>query len=270
MIRAMVRMRSTTSMKWICLLCIFYILTAHCQMSKTEKQIDQPDQELIIPEYVDKEFVMGQFDPELHQMFVEIDKAYTNRDKIVMHREAYHYFEKMWEAAKNDGVDLIIRSATRNFDYQKGIWEGKWTGDRTLSDGSKANAIADPVERAKKILLYSSMPGTSRHHWGTDIDLNAFENEYFESGEGLKVYNWLLNNASDFGFCQTYTSKSGGRTGYEEEKWHWTYLPLSKLFTHFYKRQITNSDISGFAGGETAQEIDMVHNYVLGIDVSCL
>ncbi|NJK84501.1 MAG: M15 family metallopeptidase [Saprospiraceae bacterium] len=49
-----------------------------------------------------------------------------------------------------------------------------------------AATTPNPQERALKILKYSSMPGTSRHHWGTDIDLNSFSNSYFEQGEGKK------------------------------------------------------------------------------------
>ena len=40
--------------------------------------------------------------------------------------------------------------------------ENKWTGKRLLSDGTNvANDIADDVEKALKILEYSSMPGSS-------------------------------------------------------------------------------------------------------------
>ncbi|MFM9004881.1 MAG: D-alanyl-D-alanine carboxypeptidase family protein [Flavobacteriales bacterium] len=40
-------------------------------------------------------------------------------------------------------------------------------------------------------MKFSSMPGTSRHHWGTDIDLNSVEPSYFLSGKGLLIYQWL-------------------------------------------------------------------------------
>ncbi len=49
------------------------------------------------------------------------------------------------------------------------------------------------------------MPQASRHHWGTDVDINSVEPEYFESGQGLKEYTWLQENAWKFGFCQPYT-----------------------------------------------------------------
>ena len=35
-------------------------------------------------------------------------------------------------------------------------------------------------------------------------------------------------NASRYGFARPYTAGRSG--GYEEEKWHWSYLPLSRKF----------------------------------------
>jgi len=112
------------------------------------------------------------------------------------------------------------------------------------------------------------MPSTSRHHWGTDMDLNSLDNSFFESGQGLKIYQWLVTHAAEYGFCQPYTSKVEGRTGYEEEKWHWSYLPLSGFFLEEYKKKVSNKDIKGFNGSEVASSIDVIRNYVQG--VACL
>ena len=94
---------------------------------------------------------------------------------------------------------------------------------------SKSPRFID-IENAKKILLYSSMPSTSRHHWGTDIDINSLEPSYFEYGRGKIEYDWLVKNGAKFGFCQTYSdfAKNDRSSGYQEESWHWTYMPKSK------------------------------------------
>ena len=176
----------------------------------------------------------------------------------------------MFLAAQKEGHTLIIKSATRNFDYQKGIWERKWTGKTLLEGGINGADMVNPEARARKILLYSSMPGTSRHHWGTDIDLNSFNNDYFKKGAGVKLYQWMLKNASSFGFCQPYSNKVDGRTGYEEECWHWSYLPISELLTEYSRANLKNEMIQGFSGSETALKVDMVNNYVLGINTECL
>ena len=177
----------------------------------------------------------------------------------------------MYDTAKSAGIDLQIRSAARNFKYQKGIWERKWRGDTKIENGKDASvAYPKPVDRARKILLYSSMPGTSRHHWGTDIDLNQFNNEWFQKGQGAILYNWLVENAGRFGFCQPYTKKDNLRpNGYEEERWHWTYMPVAQKLTALAKDSLQNEMISGFKGAETAKDVDMLQNYVLGIHPSC-
>lgn len=214
---------------------------------------------------IDKKYLLGQFDESKDARFVKLDDTHTKGSAVgkYLRNETYEAFAKMAIAAKQDGVDLFIISATRNFDAQKGIWENKWEG-RTLVEGKNLTAITDLNERARLIMLYSSMPGTSRHHWGTDMDLNSLENSCFASGEGLKIYKWLTAHAAKFGFCQPYTSKANGRTGYEEEKWHWSYLPLSSELLIAYTRSINYSDIKGFKGSEVAKSVKAIEKYVQG------
>jgi len=112
------------------------------------------------------------------------------------------------------------------------------------------------------------MPGSSRHHWGTDMDLNDLNNPSFEKGGKYeKVYKWLEDHAAEYQFGQPYTA--GRPSGYQEEKWHWSYLPLSKKFLAIYRQNLSEKDIQGFRGAETATEIGIVKNYVLGINSAC-
>ena len=216
--------------------------------------------------------LMGKFDPLKEEDFIEIELEYADRPGQILHKETYAAFLKMFEAAKKDDIKLIIKSATRNFSAQKAIWEGKWNGKRLLEGNiNAAQKIPDPKQRALKILEYSSMPGTSRHHWGTDIDFNAFVNSYFEKGQGKKEYDWLVANAGRFGFCQPYTPKGSQRPdGYNEEKWHWSYLPLATRLSDQYKIRLSDKDIAGFDGAETATEIGIIKKYVFGINHHCL
>ncbi len=215
---------------------------------------------------IDKKYLLGQFDEAKDNRFVKIDSQYARGSAVgkFLRKESYDAFVKMAEAAKNDGVTLFIISATRNFNSQKVIWENKWEG-KTKVEGKDLTTVADLPERARLILLYSSMPGSSRHHWGTDMDLNSLDNTYFASGEGLKIYQWLQAHGADFGFCQPYTSKINGRTGYEEEKWHWSYLPLSSRLLQEYKKQISYQDITGFKGSEVAIKLSVIEKYVDGV-----
>jgi LAS superfamily LD-carboxypeptidase LdcB len=213
---------------------------------------------------------MGKFDPATDTSFVRIEKEYADNNGMFMKREAYDAFRKMHEAALKDGISLRILSATRNFSSQKQIWEDKWNG-RTLVGGKNLSVSEpDPVKRALQILTYSSMPTTSRHHWGTDIDLNSLVPEYFNSGTGKNIYDWLVAHAGEFGFGQPYTAKDSLRPdGYNEEKWHWSYLPISKKNLSAYGRNIHYEMIEGFTGSETAEKIQVIRKYVEGINAAC-
>lgn len=215
----------------------------------------------------DTDYLMGRFDPAKHPDFTVIAPSFASREGMFLRKDAYEAFQRMHEAAKRDGIDLRIISATRNFEYQKGIWDAKWNGRRKVDGQDLSKTMPDPKTRALKILEYSAMPGASRHHWGTDIDLNSLEDEHFLTGEGKKVYGWLATNAPAFGFCQPYSA--GRPTGYHEEKWHWSYTPVAKALTQLAKEKLRDDMISGFAGAEAAPAIRVVDNYVLGINPDC-
>ena len=208
-----------------------------------------------------REELLGRFDPALHPGFRRVPAAWTDKEEIYLRTEVLEAYGRMREAAQADGVALLVRSATRNFDYQKGIWERKW--ERPQYMGWQA------VDKARDILTYSAMPGASRHHWGTDIDLNSFENDWFESGEGAQVYDWLLSHAGDYGFHQVYDDKSTGRTGYELERWHWSYLPTAGPMLAAFNTAVAPSDLTGapFSGAETADSLRVLRDFVNGVDL---
>ena len=218
-------------------------------------------------------YLLGKFDPDQDSLMVAIQDVHSagSGRGAYLHREAYAAFVRMYEAARDSGITLTIRSATRNFYRQKEIWEAKWTGARIVEGKNLAQAVADPEERARIILRFSSMPGTSRHHWGTDMDLNAFENSYFESGQGLKEYQWLRAHAAEYGFCQPYSAKGPQRPhGYEMEKWHWSYLPVADGYLKAYEATIIPEMIEGFQGAEVASSLQVIEHYVLGISQACV
>ncbi|MGB1011458.1 MAG: M15 family metallopeptidase [Thiolinea sp.] len=218
------------------------------------------------------EFLTGQFSPAKHPNFVRLGSNYSSRSNMYLQKEAYEAFKAMYKAAKKDGVRLVIRSAARNFNTQRTIWEGKWNGKRKVGGVLNIDKkIPDPVKRALKILEYSSMPGSSRHHWGTEIDLNSFDNKWFTSGKGKKLYQWLEQNAARFGYCQPYTAKGpdGRGSGYNEERWHWSYTPLAGPYTEQAAQQLRSDMIRGFKGGKTAESVKIVEHYVLGINPAC-
>lgn len=223
----------------------------------------------LILERIDRRYLQGKFDPSSDDRFIQIPLSYCDKE-MYMRKEALASFEAMHRHAIKDGISFRIVSATRPFSIQKAIWEAKWRGKRKVDGVLLDPNVTDSLGRALKILRWSSMPGTSRHHWGTDIDLNNLEPSYWEEGQGKKEYDWLTEHAKTYGFCQVYSTMDKNRpNGYQEEKWHWSYVPIASSLTQAYADSVANTDLKGFDGHTTAVRIDMVKKYVLGINSEC-
>lgn len=222
-----------------------------------------PGKSQIVPWYfeVDENFLLGKIDFAKDGRFSLVAANRSTKSCYLLF-EVNEAFEEMAAAAQQEGVSLIVISGGRNFNMQKAIWEKKWNARRPNFKSDKETAL--------DILKYSSMPGTSRHHWGTDLDINSLEPSYFASGKGKKEFEWLQKNAANFGFCQTYDNKgNAGRLGYSEEKWHYSYMPISTVLLTQYNEKISYEKINGFVGSETAKEVEMIRVYVNGIATGC-
>ncbi len=244
---------------------------------KEEQEKEEALQKYLLERYIkrnqDKKlYLTGHFDPILRDDFVVIPEKYNiSGYKMYLRREALSAFIDMAEDAKKSGINLKIASATRNFNYQKSLWDKKWTGYTLVEGADLSKTIPNGLDRFQKILEYSAAPTTSRHHWGTDIDINNANVEYFSTKEGVQVYDWLTANASSYGFCQPYNTKDDNRpTGYNEERWHWSYTPLAKDFTKEYLKLVKDEDINGFQGEEYVKDQNLIDEYVLGINPECL
>lgn len=215
--------------------------------------------------------LLGKINPANHPDFIQIKQEHASRQGMYMRKEAYKAFVLMHDAAKKEGIHLMIISAFRSFEHQKNLWERKWDGKFLVNDTNLALTFSDPFERAKRVLQFTAMPGTSRHHWGTDIDLNFDEDWYFLEGKGKLVYEWLCLNAGKFGFCQTYNSFDSLRTdGFMEEKWHWSFMPAASVFLQEYSNKINLSLIKGFKGDSLAAGLNIIESYVNQINSHCI
>lgn len=241
-------------------------------LSSGEKLLEQIRKE----EAERKIYLTGKFDPSTKDGFVLVPKeiAFGGAPMYLL-KETIDAFILMREAAKKDGVDLKIASATRNFEDQKNIWNEQWGQVPPPTEKEILENIPDDLRRFRKILEFRSAPGTSRHHWGTDLDINRinplFSTSQYDREIRENIYAWLVENAANYGFCQTYTPKTaGGReTGYGEERWHWSYVPLAKIFTEEYRTLLKPEDISGFLGSEFIASEDLINKYVLSINPEC-
>ena len=224
------------------------------QASINNKKTDKDS--LLIPHFsflIPKEILLGKFNPSQDTNFVIIPDHMSTYKGLYCEKQTFNAYLAMRDSALKQGIDLIIISATRTFDRQLQIWDRKWQ-----------NSHGDDSTKVRSIMRYSSMPGTSRHHWGTELDFISAETDYWTIGEGLRIYNWLCANAHKFGFFQPYTADPA-RTGYAEERWHWSYAPLSKPYLEAYRQKITAEDISGFSGSYLVDSLGIIQSHVFGI-----
>ena len=151
-------------------------------------------------------------------------------------------FNDMQVAAAYEGFNLQAASSWRSFERQLAIWNGKWRGERPLLDADNQPLDAlqlDDMERLHAILRWSALPGTSRHHWGTDLDIYdpdclpvgtrlALEPwEYEAGGWFADLGEWLGDHMADFGFFLPYAKPLDAAQGVAYEPWHISFAPES-------------------------------------------
>jgi len=154
-----------------------------------------------------------------------------------LRKDAHHAFRQLCDAAAQDNIHIKVVSSYRDYAHQNRIWERKY---------KKYSAQGlSPQDAIQKIIEYSTIPGTSRHHWGTDIDLvddNApqpkdvlLAKHFHGDGPFCKFKEWMDLHAKDFGFYLVYTA-SKDRKGFKYEPWHYSYAPLSVPMLKAYQK----------------------------------
>jgi LAS superfamily LD-carboxypeptidase LdcB len=156
-----------------------------------------------------------------------------------LHYEVVASFLSMRDAAAQAGIDLVVRSSFRDLTTQLAIWNAKWRGERGLYDrrGQPLDrASLSPAELLDVILAWSAVPGGSRHHWGSDVDVidasavpsdytvQLLPSEYAPDGMFARLSQWLDENMHRFGFFRPYCTDRGGVS---PEPWHLSYAPVS-------------------------------------------
>jgi LAS superfamily LD-carboxypeptidase LdcB len=213
--------------------------------------------------------LVGDFVPETAPQFRRLARELTVRDVPVYLRvAAAEAFQAMAIAARKEGIELRVLSGTRTFEQQKSIWNAVWNSERALN-GKRIPGSESTLHRASKLLEWIAMPGTSRHHWGTDLDINAVDPCYFEYGRGKREFLWLSANAQRFGFCQPYGPMDRRLSGYREEKWHWSYMPLAQSMLEAFAEHGPHKALPEFLGSQALAHDEVLVRYVQAIDPSC-
>ena len=181
--------------------------------------------------------------------------------------EAMKAFQGLQQSAVRNGFNLQPASSFRDFERQQLIWNGKFNGERKVHDdaGNPLDlALLDDWQKAQAILRWSALPGGSRHHWGTEIDI--FDPDLLPQGQSLQLEPWeyekggyffelsefFTENLPHFDFVLPFISQPEGKK-IGREPWHISYLPLaeqaSRLFTPDVLLQVWQHEI--VAGKET-------------------
>jgi LAS superfamily LD-carboxypeptidase LdcB len=159
-----------------------------------------------------------------------------------VHREVEKPLKAMTDEAAKEGYQLQVCSGYRSFQRQCEIWNEKVTGKRPILDShnlpiSQKGLTEEEIIYA--ILRWSALPATSRHHWGTDLDIidasklgpnttvQLIAEEFEVGGPFSDLHDWLDKNMSRFGFFRPYATDRGGVS---PERWHLSYAPLAETY----------------------------------------
>ncbi|HWL63233.1 MAG TPA: M15 family metallopeptidase [Steroidobacteraceae bacterium] len=191
-------------------------------------------------------------------------------------------FLAMRAAAAQEGIDLVPFSSFRDFDRQLAIWNGKARGERELRDetGRLLDAASlDEDGRVAAILHWSALPGASRHHWGSDLDvmdaaamppgyrLQVVPEEYASGGVFGRLDAWLAEHAARFGFYRPYTTWRGG---VQPEPWHLSHAAVAQAAMEQFSLEVLRGALDAAAidarGAVEKRLPEILERYVRNVD----
>lgn len=149
------------------------------------------------------------YDSDIREFLVEIDGQYRNNDNVTqIHKDVYPYITAMVANAQKDGVDLRVWSPFRSYAIQKDLFRQQVA--RVGGDEEKAATVV-------------ARPGTSEHNTGLCADFNMASDTF----ETTEMYEWMVENAEDYGFVMRYSAEKQAITGVIHESWHWRFVGIN-------------------------------------------
>ena len=126
-----------------------------------------------------------------------------------MTKETSDALTKMYKAAKQEGLELVVNSAYRSYQTQ-------------------VETMADFVARYNTQYAneYVAQPGASEHQTGLGVDLTSqsvVEGKRITFGD-TEEYRWVIKNCARFGFIIRFEDGTDGITGIAHEPWHLRYV----------------------------------------------
>lgn len=190
-------------------------------------------------------------------------------DGLCLQTEVLGAFLELARRAEDAGFDLCIASGFRSFERQLKIWNDKLSGQRrVLDDRGQPVDIGslEGLDQLVAVMRFSAMPGASRHHWGTDIDiydarampdrsqLQLLATEVDTGGVFAPMHDWLdeqIAAGDSCGFFRPYGEDLGGVA---VERWHLSYAPVALQC----QRQLSMELLQGVIGGADILGRDLI------------
>lgn len=195
------------------------------QMQEIPEEQEIPHEDiLLIPFNVDmddvKYLLVNDSNP-LPQSF-QPDLIETRNKKLV-HKEIKDSLERMIDGAKQEGLEIIISSAYRDYEKQADLVE---KSVKTYMNGGH-----DFKEAFFKTRHYLEMVGRSEHHTGLAVDLVGIDYQALDKGQANTPENkWLNEHAHEYGFILRYPDNKEEITGILHESWHFRYVGEEAAF----------------------------------------
>lgn len=140
------------------------------------------------------------------------DLVYVCGSSERLDKKVATHYERMYTAAQKEGINLAPCSGYRSYELQERNYNRKV--EFFESQGY-------PTEEAKvKAATIIMPPGSSEHNLGYAMDIVCVE-EWFE---GTPEFQWLQENAADYGFILRYPKDKQDITKVIYEPWHWRYV----------------------------------------------
>ena len=149
---------------------------------------------------------------------VEFDQEYCNDEVQEGNREAVVAFKNMYEAAKKEGLGLVINSSYRSYQDQEEVCN---TYKNLYGEGY--------------VSRYVALPGFSEHQTGLAFDIGSTSSKVFAES---KEYEWMKDNAYKYGFILRFTKSNAYITGFRSEPWHYRYVG-KKVAKYIYDNNIS-------------------------------
>ncbi len=144
-----------------------------------------------------------------------IPQKYIKGSLNQINKDIWPYLQAMLDDARAEGIDIGVWSPYRSYATQKWLFEKQVK--KQINNGVPKDQAED------KAATIVARPGTSEHNTGLALDINCADDSF----EKTKAYEWLAENAENYGFIMRYRKDKQPKTGVIHESWHWRFVGIN-------------------------------------------